>query len=198
MRQRNIHAHAATIGTLTQCHRLAGGETDIAAIGFDAAVIFNFIRDEKTVAAMADFDLSVINDARQRRWTVEHPTAAGILRRHTVRGRNDEAGGADERVWPKIKTRRIEQHHNAVRMQVAVNLRGALAADAIPDDCASGRLVESCGLARTDIEILPVQYRAVASGDTELRAIDGERRMAALHSHAGGIGKHVCRETKDR
>ena len=157
LRQRDLHAHAAAVGSFAQRHRLAGGETDAAAGRLDAAVVFNFVGDEKSRAAVAHLDAAVVHDAGERRRAVEFPGAAGVLRRRAVRGGDDQAGGADKRVRPEIKARRVHQHHDAVGLQAAVNLRRALAVDLVDHHGIGVGLVEHRALAVADVEALPVE-----------------------------------------
>ena len=63
--QDDLHGHAATIGPLAQSNRLAGGETDIATGRLDIAVVLDLVGNEEAIAAIADLDLAVVDDAGQ-------------------------------------------------------------------------------------------------------------------------------------
>ena len=195
--QGDCHAHAAAVGTFAQQHRLSRRKADAAAGRFDIAVVFNLIGDEKCRAAVADFDLAIIDDALQGRRTVKFPTAAGILRRQAIRRGDDQPGGAHERVRSEIKTGGIDQHHDAVGLETAVNLRWVRVVDLVPHDGGGGRFLKNRGIAGGNVEALPVEDGVLRSGgDGELRAAAGGGGGTGLHGHARWIGRRVQRDTK--
>ena len=90
-----LHAHAASVRPLAQGHRLAGDKTAMLPPGASiAAVVFNLVRDEEAIAAIADFHLAVVDDAGQRRRTVEHPRPTGVLRGMQLAVDTTRPGGA--------------------------------------------------------------------------------------------------------
>ena len=95
-RQGHFHAHPAAIRTLAERHRLTGSQTDGATGSLDVAVIFHLVSNEKSAAAIAHLDGSIVDDARQRGRTIEFPNATAILRRRTIGSGNHQTSRADK------------------------------------------------------------------------------------------------------
>src|ERR1700722_17447445 len=92
---------------------------------------------------------------------------------------------------PKIKARLILKNEDAVGLQAAKNLRRILVRNPIQHHGIDRWLLKNCGLARTDIEGLPVQHRILRDVDRQLRTADGCAGRSAADGKSGWVGAQV-------
>src|SRR5262245_26389137 len=104
--------------------------------------------------------MAIVYDAGLWRRAAELPEQSGAAfhRRRRCSGHN-QARGLYIRVGSKVKTGTIHEHNDPVGFQIAVDLRGGLLVDPVPDDGSGGGLNESRQLSGTDVERLPGQKR---------------------------------------
>ena len=78
-------------------------------------MVLDLFRDEEKRFAVANFNLSVIHNARQRRHPGEQPHSARAKIRRDRRGGGDEtAANFDHRVRPEIETVGVGENDRAI------------------------------------------------------------------------------------
>ena len=186
--QGDVHAHPASVRAFAQQDGLSRRDADAAVGRGDHAVVFNTIGDKKHGAVLADADLSIVDDGRERRRAVEFPRAPGILRRQAIRGGHNEAGGLNKRIRPEIKTILVHQHDQTVGLQGAINLRCVGVVDVIHDQRMRRWLVENGRLTGADVEALPIEHGTVSGRDGQLRTARMRGGRAGGDGHSRRIG----------
>jgi hypothetical protein len=182
-------AQTAPVRTFVDHHLFACAEADLSSGGVQPAVVFDLFGDQEQRVVFADLDLSVIDDACERRHAGELPadTRAKVGRKR--RGSGDEvAADADHGIGAEVKPVGVGKDDRAVGVEAAPDLRRVCAADAVKNDGMDGRLVERGGFAGLDVETVPVQNGELADVHVELRAAGLGTGGTGHDGHALGIG----------
>ena len=187
--QPDPRAQAAAVGIFRHEHFFAGVEAQRAVRGHEGAVVLDFFGHEEERAAALRFNFAIIDDARRRWRAAVSPVPATVVAGHGHgRSRDEQATHLHHRIRPKIKAGLVEEHHEAVGVQVAENLRGIFVRDAIPRHRGGGGLDEGGGLPGGNVEAGPVDDRVVSGPHGRVRTVPGDGGVAATDGAASGTG----------
>ena len=127
-------AQSPAIRALRHEDLLAGIKTDAALRGGNSAVVFDAMGDEESRAAIPDVDLAIVDNAGRGRRRIELPgPAASKVQRGSRSGRHQEAMRVENGLAANVKARLVLQHHVAVGVEGAEDLRGVRIVDLVPD-----------------------------------------------------------------
>ncbi len=194
---RHLHTHGQ-VGQagVHQVHAAGRRQAHAAAGRGDAAGVLHLAAQQQDLAAKAALQFAFI----------AHPGgAAGVGREAVAAGKKvvvvqtqragHQAGHVHTGALPKEHTVRVQQPHLAVAGQLAQDLAGVVAGDAVEHLAGRTGLVKVNTRAGADGKTLPVEDGAGCVAHRQLRALRGQLRLAAddlqatRQCHRGGLRK---------
>ena len=171
-------------GIEVEADGFAGGEDDRARLGHDQSGVADFGREERDVAAERAADRAFVEDHTRRALAAEVQTSREKVRIGDRERRGDEGADVDAGVRTEVDALRIDEEDLAVGLDAAEHPAGVRADDAIEDRRRRRRLREAHGRIAPDVEVLPIDDRAVGT----LRDVERRRAGRARRRH-----RHLAR-----
>ena len=174
-------------GIEVEADGFAGGEDDRARLGHDQSGVTDFGREERDVAAERAADRAFVEDHTRRALAAEVQSAREEVRVTDRERRGDEGADVDAGVRTEVDALRIDEEDLAVGLDAAEHPAGVRADDAIEDRGRRRWLREPDGRITPDVEVLPVDDRAVGT----LRDVERRRAGRARRRHRHLTGRHL-------
>ena len=174
-------------GIEVEADGFAGGEDDRARLGHDQARVTDFRREERDVAAERAADRALVEDHTRRALAAEVQASREEVRVTDRERRGDEGADVDAGVRTEVDALRIDEEDLAVGLDAAEHPAGVRADDAIEDRGRRRWLREPDGRITPDVEVLPVDDRAVGT----LRDVERRRAGRARRRHRHLTGRHL-------
>ena len=174
-------------GIEVEADGFAGGEDDRARLGHDQARVTDFRREERDVAAERAADRALVEDHTRRALAAEVQASREEVRVTDRERRGDEGADVDAGVRTEVDALRIDEEDLAVGLDAAEHPAGVRADDAIEDRRRRRRLREAHGRIAPDVEVLPIDDRAVGT----LRDVERRRAGRARRRHRHLTGRHL-------
>ena len=166
-------------GIEVEADGFAGGEDDRARLGHDQAGVTDFGREERDVAAERAADRALVEDHTHRAVTAEVQSAGEEVRVGDRERRGDEGADVDARGRAEVDPLRVDEEDLAVGLDAAEDAAGVRADDAVEDRGRGRWLREPDGCITPDVEVLPIDDRAVGT----LRDVERRRAGRARRRH---------------
>jgi len=161
-----------------QRHLVAGGERHGAKLGLEQAFVADLPAQQGDVAAVPCRDGALVDDAAAAAGETEAPgEEVGIAQ---IERGSHQAADVDLGAGAEQEAVGVEEENLAVGVKASVNGAGVAAQDAVEGNGAAAGLIEIDGLARGDVEVLPV--------DGEFGAGLGNRQRVAALAYAAAPG----------